>query len=113
MHYNIVCDVTNNSFHNDITMDDLIKNYSNRIYFQTTVAEIWSALFCWKTPFAFLAWLTIILNWRLHCSNRPQQLFIDPPGYSVTIPPRDYLPTPWMVQLTPGGRCRPLWEPLV
>jgi len=40
MHYNIVCDVTNNSFHNDITMDDLIKNYSNRIYFQTTVAEI-------------------------------------------------------------------------
>jgi len=27
-----------------ITMDDLIKNYSNRMYFQTTAAEIWSAL---------------------------------------------------------------------
>jgi len=25
-------------------MDDLIKIYSNRIYFQTTAAEIWSAL---------------------------------------------------------------------
>jgi len=24
--------------------DDLIINYSNRVYFQTTVAEIWSAL---------------------------------------------------------------------
>jgi len=26
--------------------------------------------------------------------------------------PRDYLSTPWMVLLTPGGRYRPLWEPL-
>ena len=32
------------SFHNVTTMDDLIKNYSNLMYFQTTVAEIWSAL---------------------------------------------------------------------
>jgi len=24
------------------------------------------------------------------------------------IRPRDYLSTPWMVQLTPGGRYRPL-----
>jgi len=24
-------------------MDDLIKNYSNRMYFKNTVAEIWSA----------------------------------------------------------------------
>jgi len=28
------------------------------------------------------------------------------------IRPRDYLSTPWMVQLTPGCRYRPLWEPL-
>ena len=40
MRYNIDCDVTNKSFHNVITIDDLIKNYSNRICFQTTVAEI-------------------------------------------------------------------------
>jgi len=34
-------------------------------------------------------------------------------GHSVTpIQPRDYLSTHWMVQLTPGGRYRPLWEPL-
>jgi len=33
-------------------------------------------------PFAFLARLTIILNWRLHCSSRPQQLFIDPWSFS-------------------------------
>jgi len=33
MRYNIVCDVTNNSFHNVITMDDLTKNYSNQMYF--------------------------------------------------------------------------------
>jgi len=33
-----------NSFHNVITTDDSIKNYSNRMYFETTVAEIWSAL---------------------------------------------------------------------
>ena len=25
-------------------MDDLIKNYLNRMYFWTTIAEIWSAL---------------------------------------------------------------------
>ena len=25
-------------------MDDLIKNYLNRMYFQTTVVEIWSVL---------------------------------------------------------------------
>jgi len=24
-----------------------------------------------KKPFAFLVRLTIILNWRLHCSSRP------------------------------------------
>jgi len=35
-------------------------------------------------------------------------------GHSVTpIRPRDCLSAPWMVQLTPGGRHRPLWEPLV
>ena len=28
------------------------------------------------------------------------------------IQPRDYFSTPWMVQFTPGGRYRPLWEPL-
>jgi len=33
-----------NSFHNVITIDDLIKNYSNGIYFQTTVAKILSVL---------------------------------------------------------------------
>jgi len=34
-------------------------------------------------------------------------------GHSVTpIRPCDYLSTPWMVQLTPGCRYRPLWEPL-
>ena len=33
-----------NSFHNAITTDNLIKNFSNKMYFQTTVAEIWSAL---------------------------------------------------------------------
>jgi len=37
-----------------------------------------------------------------------------PPSHSVTpIPPHDYLSTPWMVQLTPGGPYRMLWEPLV
>jgi len=37
-----------------------------------------------------------------------------PPGHSVTpIRPRYYSLTPWMVQLTPGGRYRPLWEPLL
>ena len=55
-----------NSFHNVITMDDLIKNYSNRMYFWTTVAEIWSALLILfdllKNAFAFLALLTINLN---------------------------------------------------
>jgi len=35
------------------------------------------------------------------------------PGHSATsIRPRDYLSTPWVVKLTPGGRYRPLWEPL-
>jgi len=35
-------------------------------------------------------------------------------GHLVTpIRPRDYLSTPWMVQLTPGGRYRPLGEPLI
>jgi len=35
-------------------------------------------------------------------------------GHSVIhIRPRHYLSTPCMVQLTPGGRYRPLWEPLV
>jgi len=29
------------------------------------------------------------------------------------IRPRDYLSTPWMVQLTPWGRYRPLCEPLL
>jgi len=34
-----------------------------------------------------------------------------PPGHSVApIRPRDYLSTSWMVQLTPRGRYRPLWE---
>ena len=33
-----------NSFHNVITMDDLIKNYLNWMYFLTTVPEIWSVL---------------------------------------------------------------------
>ena len=37
----------------------------------------------------------IILNWKLYCSSRPQQLFID----SQT--PWLFL-TPWMVQLTFG-----------
>jgi len=31
----------------------------------------------------------------------------------IPIRPRDYLSTTWMVQLTPGGRNRPLWEPLL
>jgi len=45
-----------------------------------------------------------------HCSSRPQQSFIDP--LAIQRPPfDDYLSTPWMVQLTPGGRYRPLWEP--
>ena len=92
-----------NSFHNVITMDDLIKNCSNRLCFQTTVAEIWSALLILfgllKMPLAFLARLTIILNWRLHCSSRPQQLFIDPlaiqwhPFDPVTI----YRPLGWSI----------------
>jgi len=30
----------------------------------------------------------------------------------IPIRPRDYLSTPWMVQLSPGRRYRPLWEPL-
>jgi len=35
-------------------------------------------------------------------------------GHSVTlIQPSDYLSNPWMIQLTPRGRYRPLWEPLV
>jgi len=64
-------------------------------------------------PFAFLARLTIILHWRLHCSSRPQSLFIDPWPCSDPFQLRDYLSTLWMVQLTPGGRYWPLWEPLV
>jgi len=80
-----------NTLHKVITMDDLIKKYSNRMYFYATVAEIWSAfltcLICWKTPFAFLAPLTKILNWRLHCSSRPQELFIDP--LAIQWPPFD------------------------
>jgi len=31
-----------------------------------------------KNAFAFLAQLTRSLNWTLHCSGRPQELFIDP-----------------------------------
>jgi len=61
-------------------------------------------------PFAFLARLKIIVCRRLHCSSRPQQLFIHPWPFSD---PRDYLSTPWMVQLTPGVWYRRLWEPLV
>ena len=53
-------------------------------------------------PFAFLAWFTMILNWRLHCSSRPQELFIDllairwPPFDPVTIyRPLDGPVHPW------------------
>jgi len=50
------------------------------MYLCTYVAEIWSALLILfhllKNAFAFLAQLTIILNWKLNCSSRPQQLFI-------------------------------------
>jgi len=86
--------------------------------FQTTVAEIRSALLilfdllknaiCIPFPInnnfeleaTLLQWTPGVIHW--------------PPGHSVTpIRPRDYLWTPWMVQLTPGGRYRPLWEPLV
>ena len=87
------------------------------MYFQITVAEIWSALLilfdllknavCIPCPiknnFEFEASLfqqiPAVVHW--------------PPGHSVTpIRPLDYLSTPWMVQSTPGGRYRPLWEPL-
>jgi len=41
--------------------------------------------------------LTIILNWRLHCSSRPQQLFVDP--LAIQWPPFDavtnYRPLGW------------------
>jgi len=33
MHYNIVLDEKTEHFYNVITMDDLIKKYSNRIYY--------------------------------------------------------------------------------
>ena len=46
----------------------------------------------WPSPFEISHYAT--------GSSRPQQLFID--SHS----------TPWMVQLTPGGRYRPLCEPL-
>jgi len=39
---------------------------------------------------------------------------VDPSSYSLTPWPfNDPHSIPWMVQLTPGGRYRPLWEPLV
>jgi len=60
----------------------LQKNYSNRMYVWTTAAEIWAAL---STLFDLLKSAVCIpcpvntnFGWRLHCSSRPQQLFIGP-----------------------------------
>ena len=37
------------------------------------------------------------------------KIWLELRGHSMTsIRPRDYFSTPWMVQLTPGGRYRPL-----
>ena len=55
--------------------------------------------------------LTIILTLRLHAPVGPSSHWLTP-GHSVTpMRPCDYLSTPWMVHLTPGGRYRPLWGP--
>ena len=44
----------------------------------------------------------LTISWRPHCSSRPQQLFVNPWPFSDPHSTRDYLSTPWMVQLTPG-----------
>jgi len=82
-------------------MDDLIKT----IRIECTFKLLWLkfdqpskfCLICWKTPFAFLARLKIILNWRLHCSSRPQQLFIDPRAIQWPLfdPSTIYRPLEW------------------
>ena len=52
------------------------------MYFQTTVAEIWSALLIsfdlLKKAVCIPCPINNNLNWRLHISSRPQQFFIDP-----------------------------------
>jgi len=98
-------------------MDDLIKNYSNRIYFQTTVAEIWSALLILFDLLKNAACISCPINNNLELEasllQKTPAVIHWAPGHSVTpIRPRDYLSTPWMVQLTLEGRYRPLWEPL-
>jgi len=61
------------------------------MYFQTTVAEIWSALLILfdslKNAVCIPCPINNNLNWRLHCSSRPQQLFIDP--LTIQWPPFD------------------------
>ena len=57
--------------------------------------------------------LTVILNWMLLCSSRPQQLLLTPWPFSDPIWPSDYSSTPWMIHLTPWGWYRPPWETLV
>jgi len=54
-------------------------------------------------------------NFELEASllQYTQQLFIDP--LAIQWPhliPWPFI-TPWMVQLTPGGQYRPLWEPQI
>ena len=86
------------------------------ILFYHAVAEIWSVL---------LSMFDLLKNAVcIPCPIKNNWIggFIaplDPSSYSLTpghlvtpIRPRDYLSTPWRVQLTPGGLYRPLWEPL-
>ena len=116
MHYSIVCNVTNRTvfIHHNWWLNK--KLFESNVLLNYCSCDLISPFnFVWyiETPFVFLARLTLILNWRLHCSSKTQQLFIDPLGHSVTpVRSRDYLSTPWIVQLIPGGRYRPLWEPL-
>ena len=51
---------------------------------------------------------------EMHAKIHNPKICLELRGNSVTpIRPRDYLSTPWIVHLTPVGRYRPLWEPLL
>jgi len=81
------------------------------MYFQTIVVEIWSALLILfdllENAVYIPGRLIKNLNWRFHCSSKPQEVFIDPLAIPYPHSASGYLSTPWMVQFTPGGRYRP------